>query len=112
MQAVITSGGKQYLVQADQTLEIEKTGEGLKTLDFEPLLVIDGGNVHVGDPVVAGMTVSAQIMGETKGEKIQVLKFKAKKRVNTKTGHRQHYTQIKITSIGARKPAKKTATPA
>ncbi len=109
MQAVITSGGKQYLVKADQTLEVDITGSGAKTLDFEPLLVIDGSTVHVGDPVVKGMTVSAEVLGEIKGEKIDVLKFKAKKRVNTKIGHRQRYTQIKITSIGSAKSSKKSA---
>ncbi|HEX7259747.1 MAG TPA: 50S ribosomal protein L21 [Candidatus Saccharimonadia bacterium] len=107
MQAVITTGGKQYLVQADQTLEVDITGDGAKTIAFEPLLVIDGTYVHVGEPVVGNMMVQAAVIGEVKGEKIDVLKFKAKKRVNTKIGHRQRYTQIKIVSIGSSKTAKK-----
>jgi large subunit ribosomal protein L21 len=108
MQAVITSGGKQYLVQPDQTLEIDKTADGTKALEFEPLLVIDGATVLVGDPFVANIKVSATVLGEIKGEKIDVLKFKAKKRVNTKIGHRQRYTQIKINGIGSAKAAKKS----
>jgi large subunit ribosomal protein L21 len=108
MQAVITTGGKQYFVQPDQTLEIDGVGD-VKTLTFEPLLVIDGDQVHVGTPTVAAMTVTADVLGEVKGEKIDVLKFKAKKREYTKTGHRQRYAQIKITGIGAKKAAKPAA---
>ena len=95
------------MVQPDQTLEIDRTEDGIKTLEFEPLLVIDGNTVHVGDPFVANMKVRAAVIGEVKGEKIDVLKFKAKKRVNTKTGHRQRYTQIKINEIGSSKASKK-----
>ncbi len=86
------------------------TGEDSKTLSFEPLLVIDDQAVQVGAPTVAGVMVKAEVLGEVKGEKLQILKFKAKKRVNTKTGHRQRYTQIKITSIGAAKSAAKAET--
>jgi large subunit ribosomal protein L21 len=110
MQAVIRSGAKQYLVKPGQVLEIDLVGGDAKTLEFEPLLVIDGDKVQVGAPVVAGVKVAAEVAGEVKGEKLQVLKFKAKKRVKTQTGHRQHYTQIKITAIGtAKAPAAKAA---
>jgi large subunit ribosomal protein L21 len=100
MQAVIRTGAKQYLVQPDQTLEVDLVGGDAKTLEFEPLLVIDGDKVSVGTPVVAGITVTAKVVGEVKGEKLKVLKFKAKKRVKKQTGHRQRYTQITITGIG------------
>ena len=99
MQAVIATGGKQYLVEKDQTLELELLGSEKKH-EFDALLVIDGDKVSVGKPHVAGVKVTAEVVGEAKGEKIQVLRFKAKKRVKRLTGHRQHYSQVKITKIG------------
>ena len=99
MQAVIASGGKQYLVETGQTLEVELLGDA-KKVEFEALLVIDGDKIQVGTPAVSGILVKADVLAEVKGEKIKVLKFKAKKREHTLTGHRQHYSQIKIVSIG------------
>lgn len=99
MQAVIKTGGKQYLVKADETLEVEQVETKDNKLELEPLLVIDGDKVHVGTPLVKGAKVVAAVLGETKGDKLKVLKFKAKKREHTLTGHRQHYSQIKITKI-------------
>jgi large subunit ribosomal protein L21 len=99
MQAVIASGGKQYIVAKDQVLELELLGDA-KKLELDALLVIDGDKVSVGAPFVDGVKVVAEVLGETKGDKIQVLKFKAKKRVKRLTGHRQHYAQVKITKIG------------
>jgi large subunit ribosomal protein L21 len=98
MQAVIMTGGKQYLVKKDEILEVELLGDA-KQMEFDALLVIDGDDVKVGTPYVDGVKVKAEILGETKGDKIKVMKFKAKKRVKRLTGHRQHYTQLKITSI-------------
>ena len=99
MQAIITTGGKQYLVAGGQTIEVELVDPSLKKLELEPLLVIDGDKVSVGTPTVSGITVTAEVLGEVKGDKIKVLKFKPKKRVKRLTGHRQHYSQIKITGI-------------
>lgn len=99
MQAVITTGGKQYIVSKDQTLEVELLGDA-KTVEFDALMTIDGEKVEVGTPLVAGVKVKAEVVAETKGDKIKILKYKAKKREHTLTGHRQHYSQIKITSIG------------
>jgi large subunit ribosomal protein L21 len=100
MQAVITTGGKQYIVAKDQTLEVELLGTDAKTVEFDALMTIDGDKIAVGTPTVAGVKVKAAVGEEVKGDKIKVLKFKAKKRIKTQTGHRQHYTQITITSIG------------
>lgn len=102
MQAVIVAGGKQYMVSPDQTLEIDLAGDA-KSLEFSPLMIIDGGKVTVGMPNVAGFTVKAKVLEETKGNKIKVLKFKAKKRVKKLTGHRQHYSKIQITGISSTK---------
>lgn len=99
MQAVIASGGKQYLVEKDQVLELELLGDAKKA-EFEALLVIDGDNVKVGAPHVSGVKVVAEVLEEVKGEKIKVLKFKAKKRIKRLTGHRQHYSKVKISKIG------------
>ena len=99
MQAVISTGGKQYLVRPDEVLEVELLGDA-KKVEFEAMLVIDGAKVTVGKPFVKDVKVTAEVLGETKGEKIQVLKYKAKKREHTLTGHRQHYSQIKISKIG------------
>lgn len=108
MQAVIVAGGKQYLVVPDQTLEIDLAGDAT-SLEFVPLLVIDGDKVTVGTPSVAGFVVKAKVLEETKGQKIKVLKFKAKKRVKRLTGHRQHFSKIQITGIGTAKVPTKTA---
>ncbi len=99
MQAVIASGGKQYIVRQDQVLDVELVGDQ-KNLTFDVLLTIDGDNVVVGAPFIDGVKVQADVLEETKGEKIKILRFKAKKRIKRLTGHRQHYSRIKITKIG------------
>lgn len=99
MQAVIATGGKQYLVEKDQVLDVELLGD-VKKAEFDVLLLIDGDTVKVGAPHVAGVKAHAEVVEEVKGDKIKVLKFKAKKRVKRLTGHRQHYSQVKITKIG------------
>jgi large subunit ribosomal protein L21 len=98
MQAVIASGGKQYLVEKDQELELELLGDA-KSVEFDVLLLIDGDKVKVGKPHVAGAKAEAKVVEEVKGEKVRVLKFKAKKRIKRLTGHRQRYSRVKITKI-------------
>lgn len=99
MKAVITSGNKQYLVAKDDVLEIDLLHSDKKSLSFEPLLVIDDKETLVGTPTVAGHTVIAEIVGETRGEKVLAIRYKAKKRVKKVQGSKQTYTQIKITSV-------------
>jgi large subunit ribosomal protein L21 len=100
--AVILTGGKQYLVHEGLELEVEllnpiTSGKGAT---FEPLLVIDGENTSVGTPAVEGSKVSADIVNQlVKAEKVTAIRYKAKKRVNKKRGHRQKLTRIKITKI-------------
>ncbi len=97
--AVIATGSKQYLVSEGDVLSVEKLTAD-KKVDFEPLLVIDGDKVSVGKPNVAGAKVSAEILEADKlSEKTVSIRYKAKKRVNTKRGHRQHQTTIKIAKI-------------
>ena len=101
MKAIIKVGGKQYIVAEKQTLMVDRQDEAVKELDLEPLMIFDDTTATVGAPVVKGAKVTAKVLAEVKGEKVQVAKFKAKKRVKTITGHRQKYTQIEITKISA-----------
>lgn len=102
--AVIQTGGKQYIVKVGDTLRVEKLdiAEG-KTVKFDPLLVSseDGGDVKVGTPAVKGASVSATVMGEGRGDKVIIIKFKSKVRYKRKAGHRQPYTSIRIEAIQA-----------
>ncbi len=97
--AVIVSGGHQYIVAEKQQLEVELVGDK-KTVKFEPLLVIDGDKVSVGQPTVKGASVEAKVVEENvKGDKVVAIRYKAKKRVNKKRGHRQQHSVIEITKI-------------
>ena len=98
--AVVKVGGKQYLVTEKETLLVDLLPEGTKELKLDALMLIDGDKVEVGTPVVKGVKVSAKVVDElVKGEKIRVIRYKAKKRVHKENGHRQKYTKIEITSI-------------
>jgi len=96
--AIIATGGHQYLVSEGETLEVDKLLDK-KTAKFDALLVIDGDKVSVGAPTVAGASVTAEIVAQTRAEKVTAIRYKAKKRVKKVHGHRQHLTQIKITKI-------------
>ena len=98
--AVIATGGKQYLVYEGETLNVEVLKGAEKSVDFEALLVIDGDNVSVGQPLVKGVTVTADVIDtEARADKVTSIRYKAKKRVHTVHGHRQHQTTIKIAKI-------------
>ena len=100
MKAVVKIGGKQYLVAEKETLLVDLLPEGKKELDLDALLVIDGDKTAVGAPLVKGVKVKANVVDEkVAGDKVRVIRYKSKKRVNTQTGHRQKYTKIEITSI-------------
>lgn len=98
--AVIRTGSKQYLVKEGELLDIELIGQA-KKVEFEPLLIIDGAKVTVGTPIVNGVKATGQVVEtDVKGAKVKIMKFKAKKRVKKLTGHRQHFSRVKISSIG------------
>jgi len=100
MKAVIKVGGKQYLVAEKETLLVDRLPEGTKELALDALLTIDGDKTVIGAPLVKGVKVSAKVVEqEVKGDKIRVIRYKAKKRVHKETGHRQKYSQIEISSI-------------
>ncbi len=103
MYAVIETGGKQYRVSPGQTVEVEllpaEPGASV-TLD-RVLLVSNDGETQVGAPVVAGAAVVATVIGEGRGKKIIVFRYKSKKRYRRTTGHRQDYTYLTVTDIQA-----------
>lgn len=98
--AVIASGGKQYLVKVGDTVELELIS-GKSAINFEqPLMTISNGDVKVGKPHVDGAKVSAEIISPSKmSDKVISITYKAKKRVNKIQGHRQKFTEVKITKI-------------
>lgn len=98
--AVITSGGKQYLVSKDDQIDVELLNTDKKTISFEPLLVFDEKEVKIGSPIVEGAKVTAEIVNvEKKADKVTSIRYKAKKRVKKVRGHRQKYATIKISTI-------------
>ena len=98
--AVVKVGGKQFIVSEKETLLVDLLPQGTKELRLDALMLIDGDKVEVGTPTVNGVKVSAKVVDElVKGEKIRVIRYKAKKRVHKENGHRQKYTKIEITSI-------------
>jgi large subunit ribosomal protein L21 len=99
MYAVIKAGGKQHKVQAGDVIEVEKILDADETLTFTPLLVVDdAGKAHAGS-AAAKATVTAKPVGETKGDKVKVVKYRPKTGYNRKTGHRQRYTLIEIEQV-------------
>lgn len=104
--AVIATGGKQYLVTPGQTLEVEKLpyDEG-KAVTFDQVLLsgsTDGSVVTVGTPTVAGASVKATVVKQSRSRKVIVRKFKAKVRYTRTYGHRQPFTQLLVTDINAK----------
>ena len=97
MYAVVKTGGKQYRVAEGQRLDIERVlGE---TVTFQPVLVVDGSDVLSTPTQLSGASVSARVVGEAKGPKIDAFTYKNKTNQRRRWGHRQHYTTIEITGI-------------
>lgn len=102
MYAVIATGGKQYRVSEGQVLNVEKLGLGVdENVVFDQVLLVGGDNVKIGSPIVEGATVTAKVLGETKGKKVIVYKYKRKTGYHKKNGHRQKYTTVQIEKINA-----------
>ncbi|OGZ67741.1 MAG: 50S ribosomal protein L21 [Candidatus Staskawiczbacteria bacterium RIFCSPHIGHO2_02_FULL_34_9] len=101
MFAVIKTGGKQYLVQPGDKIRVEKLDvEEGKEITFSEVLLCDKNRkLEIGTPFVKGAKVQAKILGQIKGEKLIIFKYKPKKRYKRKIGHRQKLTQVEITSI-------------
>jgi large subunit ribosomal protein L21 len=103
MYAVIKTGGKQYRVAEGETLRVEKLAASAgDKLSFEPLLFADdAGKIQLGKPTVGGIKVLAEVVEQGRGKKIILFKYKRRKSYRRKGGHRQPFTALKITSIGA-----------
>jgi large subunit ribosomal protein L21 len=101
MYAIIEEGGKQFKVTTGDTLKIDRAvEEGTKSIKLERVLLVAGeGNPKIGAPALAGATVSADVLGPVKGPKIDIVKYKRRKGYHKKQGHRQKYTEVKITGI-------------
>ncbi len=103
MYAVIRTGGKQYKVQEDQILKVEKLDgtEGSQVEFDDVLMYSDGETITLGSPVVENASVKAVILEQGRSKKQLVFKYKRRKGYRRMRGHRQHYTEIKIDSISA-----------
>ena len=101
MYAVIRTGGKQYRVAEGETFKVEKlnvaAGENVDISDV--LLIANGEDVKVGAPVVEGAKVTAEVVSHGRGPKIKIIKFKRRKHHRKQMGHRQWFTEVKITGI-------------
>ncbi len=101
MYAIIATGGKQYRVSEGDVIYIEKIDAQVdSTVSFDVLLVGNDGDVRIGTPIVEGAKVEGKVVGQVRGEKIVVFKYKSKKNYRRKQGHRQPYTKVEITKIG------------
>ena len=101
MYAIIATGGKQYRVSEGDVIYIEKIDAQVDSMvSFDVLLVGNDGDVRIGTPIVEGAKVEGKVVGQVRGEKIVVFKYKSKKNYRRKQGHRQPYTKVEITKIG------------
>ncbi|MEE0264661.1 MAG: 50S ribosomal protein L21 [Acutalibacteraceae bacterium] len=102
MYAIIETGGKQYKVEAEDVIYIEKLdAEADATVEFKVVALSNDAGLMVGAPYVEGATVTAQVLKNGKGKKITVATYKPKKGEKRKMGHRQPYTKVKIQAINA-----------
>ena len=103
MYAVFQSGGKQHRVAEGQTVRLEKieVAPG-DSVEFDNVLMVSNGDdVKIGMPLVAGGKVTAEVIPHGRGEKIKIVKFRRRKHSRKQMGHRQWFTEVKITGISA-----------
>ena len=100
MYAIVRSGGRQHKVAVGDVLEIDKVdAEVGSTVNLTPLLLVDGEAVTSEAKKLDKVSVTAEVLAETKGPKIRILKYKNKTGYKKRQGHRQRYTQVKVTGI-------------
>jgi len=99
--AIVECGGKQYRAVEGDTIEVDllQTDPGQPVKLDSVLLLVDGEQVSVGAPTVAGARIDATVVSHIKGPKLINFKYRPKKRIRTKTGHRQQYTQLRVNAI-------------
>ena len=104
MYAVIEAGGKQHRVTEGESLKLELIGdvEPGSNVDFDKVLMVaKDGDVKIGTPTVAGAKVTAEVLSHGRHDKVKIIKFRRRKHHMKRQGHRQWYTEVKITSISA-----------
>lgn len=101
MFAIVQSGGKQYRVAEGDVLRLELLSAEVGDVVDLPVMMLSGESVQVGQPLIDGASVKAEVLGHGRGEKLHIYKFKAKANYRRKTGHRQSYTEVKITQIAS-----------
>lgn len=102
MYAIIATGGKQYKVSEGDVIKVEKLDAKVgESFTFDQVLIVNNGEVKVGDPTVAGASVEASVLSEGRGKKVIVYRYKRKSGYHKKNGHRQSYTEVKIEKINA-----------
>lgn len=101
MYAVVKTGGKQYKVAQDEYLKVEKLeGNEGDTIELDQVLMIaDGDKLKIGSPMIDGGKVTATILSHGRHKKVEIMKFHRRKHHQKRTGHRQYYTEIKVTGI-------------
>lgn len=100
--AIIKTGGKQYRVSEGDTIRVEKIqGEVGSSVELDEVLMVGGEAVSVGTPLVSGAKVTAEIVAQDRAKKIIVFKMKRRKNYRRKQGHRQPYTELRITGVSA-----------
>ena len=101
MYAIIQTGGKQYKVAVGDEVLVEKLNAAVDAeVEFETLLVADDAGVKIGTPVLEGVKVKGKVLDQGKAKKVVVFKYKPKKNIRKKQGHRQPFTKVQILSIG------------
>ena len=102
MYAVFQSGGKQHRVTEGQTLRLEKLDlETGATIEFSALMIANGEDIKIGTPLVEGSKVIAEVVDHDRGDKVKIVKFRRRKHSRKQAGHRQWFTEVKITGISA-----------
>ena len=99
MYAVVKTGGKQYKVEEGQQLQVERLGDTGADVSLTPVLLVDGDTVLSRPDELSGVSVTARVLGESKGPKIDAFTYKSKSNQRRRYGHRQRYADIEITGI-------------
>ncbi|GAA2182205.1 50S ribosomal protein L21 [Brooklawnia cerclae] len=100
MYAIVRSGGRQHKVAVGDIVEIDRVADEVgSSITLQPLMLVDGDDVTTAQDALGKASVTAEVLGETKGPKIRILKFKNKTGYKKRQGHRQKYTQVKVTGI-------------
>lgn len=100
MYAIVRSGGRQHKVTVGDVVEIDRVADEVGSeISLQPLMLVDGDAITTSTEALGKAKVTAEVLGETKGPKIRILKYKNKTGYKKRQGHRQKYTQVKVTGI-------------